>query len=163
MWHVTHMITSWTCCIGVTIYILSTKSALCKHKKNMSHLQPNKAKECVARTGLLELGVKKKKIQINTNPDDRTKLRGGSSVQWAHLPTQGVMECSAFGLSVMCSANKCVQLLPVSLRLNPGQSLLTANIFLKYCWPTTNMTCDIWSASARPALTSLPGALSPLT
>lgn len=104
-----------------------------------------------------------KKIQINTNPVDRTKLRWGSSVQWAHLPTQGVMECSAVGLSFMCSANKCVQLLPVSLRLNPGQSLLTANIFLKYCWPTTNMTCDIWSASAQPALTSLPGALSPLT
>lgn len=31
-----------------------------RHKQNMSHLQPNKAKECVARTGLLELGVKKK-------------------------------------------------------------------------------------------------------
>lgn len=51
-----------------------------RHKQNMSHLQPNKAKECVARTGLLELGVKKK-IQISTNPDDRTKLRWGSSVQ----------------------------------------------------------------------------------
>lgn len=51
-----------------------------RHKQNMSHLQPNKAKECVTRTGLLELGVKKK-IQISTNPDDRTKLRWGSSVQ----------------------------------------------------------------------------------
>lgn len=79
MWHDTRMFTSWTFCIGVTIYILSTKSALCK--QNMSHLQPNKAKECVARTGLLELSVKKKNNQININPDDRTKLRWGSSVQ----------------------------------------------------------------------------------
>lgn len=66
----------------------------------MSHLQPNKAKECVARTGLLERGVEKK---INTNKykswrQDQTAVGKQRAVSTsANAGSDGVL-----GLWVIC-------------------------------------------------------------
>lgn len=61
-----------------------------------------KMKECLTRTGLFEhYGLKKKK-----KPLRHDKTVAAKQLKCAHLPTQRVMEYSAFGLSFMCSANK---------------------------------------------------------
>lgn len=84
-----------------------------------------------------------------------TWQNSGGGKQRGHPPTQGVMECSAFGLSFYVQCKQVCAAAGRKPRIESRPVALTANVSLKCCWPSDNMARDIWSASGTGLLSSL--------